>query len=198
MDDSISGIAFFVGVAIAVILIIVGVRKDKKYKNRRNAINNTIATLIEKRAIKSTGDTGESITRNPDYKPANPLEKEIISKGFENKKVITAKKFHLNLKDSLDELKSAVNKTDNSMLDFDTKPSQRVSNSTNDDSALILPLVVFGGIEPQGSSFLNDTYTGEPGYSTGWGESGGSYDGGGYSGGDSGGGGGDGGGGGGD
>lgn len=196
MDDSISGIAFFIGLAIAVILIIVGVIKGGKHKSHRNAINNSIATLIEKRAIKSSGEDGETIIRNFDYKAVNPLEQEILTKGFEGKKIITTKKFHLNLKENLNKLKTAVDKTDISMLDFETKPSQRVSNSTNDDSALILPLVVFGGMEPQGSSFLNDTYAGEAGYSSGWESSGGSFDGGGYSGGDSGGGGGDGGGGG--
>lgn len=189
MDDSIPGIAFFIGVILAVILIVVGSIKGKKDKSRRNAINNTIATLIEKRAIKSSGATGETITRNRDYNPATPLEKEILSKGFENKTTVTSKKFHLNLKENLSSVKKAVDKTDNSFLDFTTQPNQRVSNSTHDDSALILPLVVFGGMDPQGESFINDTYAGEPGYSSGWGDSGGSYDGGGYSGGDSGGGG---------
>lgn len=189
MDDNISGIAFFIGVIVVIIIIIVGFFKGRKDKSSRNAINNTIATLIEKRAIKSSGVAGESITRNRDYNPATPLEKEILAKGFENKTTVTSKKFHLNLKENLSSVKKAVDKTDVSYLDFNTQPNQRVSSSTNDDLGLVLPLVVFGGMEPQGESFHNDTYSDEPGYSSGWGGGSDSYDGGGYSGGDSGGGG---------
>ena len=171
-------------------------RKHKALE--RNAINNTVANLIEKQVISSINGNHETLAKKSGYKPTNLVEQAVIAHGFDHKRKISAKEFHLNLRKNLPYLRAAIENTDKNLLDFETKPTQRAHNSTNEDSALILPLVVFGSMDGDIATNANPSYAGDSDYTSSFGGfdgSGGSFDGGG---GDSGGGGDGGGGGGGD
>jgi hypothetical protein len=165
--DIFVGSIFFIVAAGTVITLIVNNQSNKQKALARNAINNSIANLIEKKAISSIGGDFEKLTKTPGYKPVNLVEQAIIAHGFDNKRTVGAKDFHVNLKKSIPYIRTAVANTDPTTLDFETKPKQRISNSSNDDSALILPLVVFGGLDGSGSSHANDTYAGDSDYSDG-------------------------------
>ena len=182
-------IVLLVAIVIPIVFTVVTMIQNKSKTKSRNAINNSIAGLLEKKAITATGGNHEKLSRTPGYKPANLVEQAIIAHGFDNKKRVNAKDFHVNLRKKINYLRTAVDNTDSTLLDFETKPKERVSSSSNDDSGLILPLVIFGGMDGSGSSHANDTYTSDSDYSSGgFDGNGGSFDGGGFSGGDSGGG----------
>lgn len=189
-------VVLIVTAAVIILMIIWGVtassHRAEKERKQRNAINNTLAGLIEKKAITASGSSGLHLKKDSTYKTSNALEHKILTIGFENRKTAETKAFHTRLRKKSLNLRDTVESLDPSGLDFETKPRSHVSNSSNDDVALVLPLVVLGGLDGSHSD-ANPSYAGDSSYSSDFGGfdgSGGSF------GGDSGGGGGDGGGGG--
>lgn len=195
-----SGSAFWLGLGIAILLVIFVAITSKfsegKARKVRNAVNNTLAQLVEKKAIAPLNGSQLYLAKNPEYKSVNELEKAILWIGFEGHKTAETKTFHTRLRKKATKLKETVEKMDSSSLDFDSTPRHYISNSNNDDLGLILPLMIFGGLDG-GYSNDNPTYAGDSSYAADFGGSGGDFGGGDSGGGDSGGGG-DGGGGGGD
>ena len=183
-----SGVAFWLGLGIAVLLVI-GIAvsssiSDRKNRKARNAINSTLAKLIEKKVIKPLNGSELYLSKDATYKSANELEKTILWVGFEGHKTAETKVFHTRLRKGSHKLKDAFEKMDASSPDFEYTPRQHVSNSNNDDMGLILPLIIFGGMDG-GYSDHNPSYADDSGYASdfGGGDSGGGYSGGGDGGG---------------
>jgi uncharacterized membrane protein YgcG len=194
-----NGASFWLGLLIAVLLVVVVAISSKvtdgRSRKTRNAVNNTLAQLVEKKVISPLNGAHLYISRDRDYKPVNELEKAILRLGFEGKKTAETKVFHTRLRKSAHILQQTIEKMDVSSLDFQSTPRHHISNSNNDDMGLILPLMILGGMDG-GTSNANPSYAGDSGYSSDFSGSGGDF--GGDSGGGDSGGGGDGGGGGGD
>lgn len=183
---------FLVFVIIA-ILVNSGRRQRREYK-MNFAVNNSIADLIEDKAIIESGSTNHTVyVKKGSGKPRNLYAKRVYEIGFGKTTKTTAKQFHELLYVNRVYLRDSLTIVPPSDLDFETSPKSRTTN--NETLAVLLPLLILGDENGASGKAANDSYAGDTTY-VGAHTSSSDCDGGSSSGGDSGGG--DGGGGGGD
>lgn len=164
-------------------------RHNAVQKAKENiAINNAIVDLSEAGYIRASGTKGNrEVSKSSGQGSLTLFQKKVLDIGFSgDTNLLSTEAFHTNLYKAREELVVALKTSAD--VDYETKPSNRVYSSSDEGSAVVLPLLFLGTAE--GSHFsYNPAYHDSPGYAgssemSGGGSDSGGGDGGGGGGGD--------------
>lgn len=161
--ETFSFIVLFAVLAVVLVGIFVNsAQRDKTSRKTNFAVNNSIAAMIEDRAIvgKVFSTTNPQITLGTGVLKNNYAEM-IIEIGFNGESAISAKAFHENLYTNRDILIKNLNQAISfHHLDTKTTPEQRVQQGSQ-EMKLLLPFLILGDMQgsdgtPENPKYMKD------------------------------------------
>lgn len=192
MEGSVGvGLITFALFVLVICLAASSTATEFKNKHRRKFVNNAIADLIEKGSVLYLADTDETgeethfVVRGA-KSPSTQITQRVLFHGMGTSNRVTAKEFHAGVYEARHKINDYITKVGIAIPEDLPTPKDRMENG-NESLMTLLPLLILGDTQGNGTSDSSPVYIGDSdysGYSDSSGGDSGGGDGGGGGGGD--------------